>query len=136
MCPKPGYCSPNGPNIHPDNVSMQCIFHLILVGLPCSLILFVKNRLWSGFCLKSFEVWHKLFDNGSVIIIPFKTGRKTIRFCNDTITSVTSVFLSLAQIERCRSTRKVTKEIAKAVQGTRRFYHFMSFSYSENSATF
>ena len=52
-------------------------------------------------------------------------------FCNDTITSVTSIFLSHEQIEHCRSTMKDCYETAKTVPGTRSFHHFTPLSTSE-----
>ena len=52
-------------------------------------------------------------------------------FCNDTITSVTLIFLSHEQIEHCRSTMKDCYETAKTVPGTRSFHHFTPLSTSE-----
>ena len=52
-------------------------------------------------------------------------------FCNDTVVSVTSSFLSHEQIEQCRVTMKDHYEIAKMVSGTRSFHHFMPLSMSE-----
>ena len=62
---------------------------------------------------------------------PMKNQNDFFNFCNDTITSVTSSFLSHEQIEQCRVTMKDCYEIAKMVSDTRSFHHFMPLSMSE-----
>ena len=50
---------------------MQFNFHLPLVGIPCTLILFVKNK-GKRFLCKICQVRQNLFVDGLNVIIPFK----------------------------------------------------------------